>query len=776
MKTLGGLVGSVGLATVACGLPDPGPADTEGTASTTSPGPVSDETGTTTAALDDTSTSAGETTGPPPAITCQPSPPIAPEPPPGSECEPGEPQPGGLCHAIVDLELPEALVASADLFDVNGDGLLDITMVGAGDWVGTIVSRPLASPRIAAFSSLSVYPGPGAMADLDGDAAVDMIVGRTPLTMLYGAGDGGLTGRVGTPVPSPLAAATASDVDGDGLDDLVALHTDGSISVLRSLGGGRLSTTWTRSAGCLDPLAMAAADFDDDGRLDLAVSTTDGRVTLLPGDGAGGFTLGDGLEASATGTTMAAADLDGDARPELLVADPTGSQVHALRFEAGVPAVATTIALPDAPTTVVVGDLQGDGVADVITGHDAAMVVSWAWGVGDGTFAAPGRVTTPSTTDRIVAADIDGDGFTDAVAASAFGTISRVYGGPGGELGGAALGFVVHDMESFVLADLGTDGLPEQVSVTPERVLVSPGLAGGEVGESSTLALPELHTDLRFVLRARLDEDSIPDVLVVGDQITTMARLGDGEGSLRSGSGSTGGYAESASIEVADFDEDGWPDLLVNASTDIRVWHGDGMGNLLPGAVIAPLQVLRNPLATADLDADGHVDVVWASLDGSLVSAVLGDGAGGFSSVIASDLGTGETQGFQLGDVDEDGLPDVVSEMFGEDDVVVAYGQGDGSFSGTQVVLPDHGRPMLDDFDGDGHLDVAAYDWFGGRITVVMGSGDGTFVEGSTYPTDFLTVFPVTGDLNGDGMADALVRADYSLVRLFLSNPCGCGG
>ncbi|MCB9716981.1 MAG: VCBS repeat-containing protein [Myxococcales bacterium] len=272
-----------------------------------------------------------------------------------------------------------------------------------------------------------------------------------------------------------------------------------------------------------------------------------------------------------------------------------------------------------------------------------------------------------------------------------------------------------------------------------------------------------------------MDEAAVPGVLVVGDEITTVARLGDGAGGLSTGSGSQSGYAEAATIEVADFDEDGWPDLLVNGQQDIRVLHSDGAGNLLPGAVVAPLVVLRNPLAVTDLDADGHADVVWAQLDDSLVSAVLGDGTGGFSSVVSSDLGAGETQGLQLGDVDEDGLPDVVVELFGSDTVVVAFGQGDGSFASPQQVLPSpHGRPMLDDLNGDGHLDVAAYDWQGGALVVEVGDGDGNFSAGPTFPMDFLSVFPTTGDLNGDGLADALLRADYSTVRLLLSNPCGC--
>lgn len=748
-----------------------GPGQMDDTGSTTA-----SDSGSGTAMSSDGADSTGdETGGPPPAVQCQPAPPITPEPPPGSECSPGTPQTGGLCHDVITLQLPEELVTSADLFDVDGDGLPDITMVGT-DWVGTAVSIEGAWPRLSAISSLSAYQGPGAAADLDDDGAPELIVGRTPLSIYSGTGDGGFVGRVGTPVPAPVIAAAAADVDGDGLDDLVVAHDDGTISSLRSTGGGRLATEWVRSSACLNPVALTHGDFDGDGTLDLAVSTTSGTVNLLVGDGTGAFTLGGGREVNATGTTMAAGDLDGDGRSEIVVADREGSAVHVLRMDDGAPAVAETIALSDPPSAVLLADLQGDGIADVVTGHADALAVSWAWGVGDGTFEAPGRAETIIPTGRIYAEDIDGDGYTDVVGAEGSGNLVRLLGGPSGELVPAGLGFVMADMRSFVLGDLSGDGIAEQISVSTIRAAVSPGMPDGSLGPPQFFGAPDAHHDLHFVVRADLDGDPIPDVFVVGDELTTMARRGNGSGSLTTGiTTEPAGYAEAFNIEVADFDEDGRPDLLVNSDSSIRVWHSDGAGGLLPGATIAPLMVSRNPLITTDLNADGHTDVVWASLGDSLVTAVLGDGSGGFGPPQITDVGPGETEGIAVGDLDEDGLPDAVVGLFGTDDVAVAYGLGDGTFSPPEVLLlGSFGRAMLGDFNGDGHLDVGAYDWLGADLVVAVGAGDGTFSPGPTFPMDFIH-FPITGDLNGDGLDDALLRADYSTVRLLISNPCGCG-
>src|SRR5580693_8775270 len=62
-----------------------------------------------------------------------------------------------------------------------------------------------------------------------------------------------------------------SDLDGDGLPDLVVANlTGGTISVLYNLGSGSFATQVTLAAA--SPVAVAVADFDGDGRPDIAVS------------------------------------------------------------------------------------------------------------------------------------------------------------------------------------------------------------------------------------------------------------------------------------------------------------------------------------------------------------------------------------------------------------------------------------------------------------------------------------------------------------------------
>ncbi len=730
--------------------------------------------GTLSSASDASSSTGGDTSSGPmlPAGTCAPSDPIERKSAPGAECSRGDAQTGGLCHDLVELALPEEIPDATALADLDGDGLLDIVIVGSG-WVGSVLSVAGAWPQPLATSSLPVYQGPAAAGDLDEDGAVDLIVGRSPVTLFRGSGDGGFSGRIGSPVPAPLVDAFALDTNGDGFDDLVTLHADGSISTLASLGGGRLATRYVRSQGCAAPLSGIGADFDGDGTVDLAIGTDD-NVTLFLGDGAGGFTPETGWDEIGTPVAMAADDFDGDGVPELAVVDASQGRVVVLDLIGGEPTTAATIVLDATPSAIRTADLQDDGSIDIVVAYSDAALVTWIWGQGDGSFATPGSADASIETLHLDVVDMDGDGFPDAEASDEDGTVIRMLGGPSGEFGAADIGFAHAQYLDTTRADLDGDGRAERVSLSPTQFGVSAGLAGGEFGAPVFTTLPDAHDDLRFVLRARLNDDAMDDILVAGDSITTAALLGTSAGTLGTDSGSAGAHAEDGSIAVADFDADDRPDFVMNALGNIRVWESDGAGSLEAGAVVAGLDVIPNINVVGRVDADANDDVLWVTftdVDAS-VHVAPGNGDGTFGTPITSALAF-DAGSPLLGDVDEDGVLDLVTSS---DHVMLSLGNGDGTFAESQLVWTDHNRQMLADFNDDGHLDIAAFDWFADAVGIALGDGNGNFAPAESYPSGgALNIFPLTGDLNGDGLADALLRTEGQTLRLLMSNPCGCG-
>lgn len=134
---------------------------------------------------------------------------------------------------------------------------------------------------------------------------------------------------------------------------------------------------------------------------------------------------------------------------------------------------------------------------------------------------------------------------------------------------------------------------------------------------------------------------------------------------------------------------------------------------------------------TADFNSDGRPDVVTI-LDftqGNILLAT-GDGDGTFSPA-GEIAGTSGTQGLDAGDVNGDGDADVVAMTTSE--LRVAYGDGAGAFTaGPTYPLSLGGQvePRLVDLDADGDLDVASMTFT--AINTLINNGDGTFVAGPT--------------------------------------------
>jgi len=112
--------------------------------------------------------------------------------------------------------------------------------------------------------------------------------------------------------------------------------------------------------------------------------------------------------------------------------------------------------------------------------------------------------------------------------------------------------------------------------------------------------------------------------------------------------------------------------------------------------------------AAADLNRDGHQDLVVANQATGTITVLLGLGDGTVSR--AGDLPVGNSPiSVALGDLDGDGNPDAVIADLARDQVYVLRGLGNGGFDTTRTAIPTGKAPfdvVLSDIDGDGHLDA----------------------------------------------------------------------
>src|SRR5436853_6262207 len=117
-------------------------------------------------------------------------------------------------------------------------------------------------------------------------------------------------------------------------------------------------------------------------------------------------------------------------------------------------------------------------------------------------------------------------------------------------------------------------------------------------------------------------------------------------------------------------------------------------------------------IATADLDGNGHPDLVVANQRSNDVSVLLADGRGAFSAARNFAVGHGPA-GVAVGDFNRDGHPDLAVTNFLDATVAVLLGDGRGSFSApTSFAVGVTQRPVptgvaVGDFNGDGDPDLA---------------------------------------------------------------------
>jgi hypothetical protein len=310
-------------------------------------------------------------------------------------------------------------LASIVVADLDGDGNADL--VGRySTFFSVFLGNGDGSFRPPLQVAAGALPRSIAVADLNGDAVPDLVTTSSSsggvIRVLLGNGDGSFQPPLAFTLgfPSSPGSIAVADLDGDAVLDLVAFYLTSNppisgLSVLRGNGDGSFQPAVAFPIAAR-PNLVAVADVDGDGVPDI-VARDGSRVVLLPGNG--DATFGEALfhDVGSQGVSFAVADLDGDGLPDL-VAGSSERNAVTVAFHLDAPPLPVDLDIKPGPGVNVVNPKSSGVIPVAILGSEDFDVAE----IDAKTLAFGPAGATPAHKKGGHREDVDGDDFLDLVS------------------------------------------------------------------------------------------------------------------------------------------------------------------------------------------------------------------------------------------------------------------------------------------------------------------------------------------------------------------------
>lgn len=362
-------------------------------------------------------------------------------------------------------------------------------------------------------------------------------------------------------------------------------------------------------------------------------------------------------------------------------------------------------------------DIDGDGDLDVAAISEIGNYVIWYENDGTQNFTShtiPTSVSGMRNPHSIVVSDINNDGFMDI-------TVSD------GGIGGALIVLINNGSETFT-----------EIRYKNEIILE----------QSRTVSVADMNNNGNMDVLSYGNFSGVERIFIFPDfGQNSFSGLNDNPVTLTSPWG----------MYVADVNSDGYLDVVSGDEIGDQVaWYqNNGAGSLVGGENLLPGTADRaRGVFAIDIDGDGDLDLLSASVDDGTIAWYNNDGSENFTKIIIDNTFV-SAQELDAADIDGDGDIDVVA-VSNNSGLVIYLNNGNEVFT-KQVInttILKQRFMRVADMDGDGDLDILA-------TSVQNTSGKLYWFENKTeIPLSFVSSTPANAATDVTGVSNIVLTFD----------------